>query len=70
LSLLERVVATLQESEIRFAVVGASALPTVGVSRSTLDLDLVVGKHRWQTRAVERARELPTSGLTLPVVLG
>lgn len=120
MTLLDRVVATLQEAEIRFAVVGASALPTVGVSRSTLDVDLlttdprgleptiwdavreavvevdvrrgdaldpllgvvrftqdeqldvdlVVGKHRWQTRAIERARVLPTSGLALPVVLG
>lgn len=120
MTLLARVVATIKAAEIRFAVVGATALPTVGVSRSTLDfdllttnprglepstweplreagvevdvrqgdaldpllgvvrfaqtdqlnVDLVVGKHRWQTRALERARELPSSGLTLPVVRG
>lgn len=120
MSLLARVVAALQEAEIRFAVIGAVALPTLGVSRATLDIDLlttdlrsldarqwltledagievdprrgdaddpllgvvrfsqqgdtdvdlVVGRHAWQTRAVTRARELQVSGLVLPVVRG
>lgn len=42
--------------------------PLAGVIRITLDLDrpvdVVVGKHAWQTRAVERA-ELSTGGLPI-----
>ncbi len=120
MSLLARVVAALEAAQIRFAVIGAAVLPSLGVSRSTLDIDLlttdsrsldsrqwqtlenddieadlrrgdaddpllgvvrfsgtgetdvdlVVGRNAWQTRAVARARELPVSGLTLPVVRG
>ena len=121
MSLLARVVAALEAAQIRFAVIGAAALPSLGVSRSTLDIDLlatdprcldarqwrtledtgievdlrrgdaddpllgvvrfsgdggdtevdlVIGRHVWQTRAVARARDLPVAGLTLPVALG
>lgn len=120
MSLLAQVVAALEGAEIRFAVIGAAALPALGLSRSTLDIDLlstdprcleaqqwraledagieaetrhgdaddpllgvvrfvreeeiavdlIVGRYAWQTRAVERARDLPISGLSLPVVRG
>lgn len=120
MSPLARVVAALQDADIRFAVIGAAALPALGVSRATLDVDLlttdprsldarqwqaleiagigvdlrrgdaddpllglarfsgqgdtavdlVVGRHAWQTRAVARARELPVAGFMLPVVRG
>ncbi len=120
MTLLALVVEALERAELRFAVIGAAVLPTLGVSRSTLDfdllstdprclqaqtwdllgksavqtdirhgdlsdpllgvvrftrleeiaVDLVVGRSSWQTRAITRARALPTAGLTLPVVRG
>ena len=53
---------------------GDASDPLLGVVRFSrppeTDVDLVVGRHAWQTRAVTRARALPVCGLTLPVVRG
>jgi hypothetical protein len=107
---VDRVCAALDRHAIPYAVIGAAALATYGVARSTFDVDLlttdvralqrgvwgdvaadirrgdlddplagvvrvvegtdrpvdvVVGKHAWQTRAIQRAR--PISGAA-PVV--
>lgn len=109
MTLLARVVSLLDTQHVPHALIGAAALATVGVARSTYDIDLlttddrvlaagfwdplaaegigvecrrgdhedplagvarieqpgerpidvIVGRHSWQTRAVERARRLP-----------
>lgn len=46
MTLLERVVAILSQHEIRHALIGAAALAVHGVSRSTLDQDLLVHDPR------------------------
>jgi hypothetical protein len=45
-TLLERVAAILSQHEIRHALIGAAALAVHGVSRSTLDQDLLVHDPR------------------------
>jgi predicted nucleotidyltransferase len=45
-TLLERVAAILSQREIRHALIGAAALAVYGVSRSTLDQDLLVHDPR------------------------
>jgi hypothetical protein len=120
LTLLARVVSALEKAGIPHAAIGAAVLPTLGVVRSTVDLDLltmdlkalvadtwqdllleglrvevrrgdvedplagvvrfaapghqdidlVVGRHAWQARAIERAQPLPLAGSVLPVVQG
>ena len=103
MTLLERVVALLEEAGVPHALIGAAALASAGVARSTFDIDLlvvsdvvlrestwaalaeaiveirhgdaddplrgvvriesgterpvdvIVGKHAWQARAIERA---------------
>jgi hypothetical protein len=37
-------------------------------SHGERNVDLVVGKHRWQQDALHRARPAPVGGLDLPVV--
>jgi hypothetical protein len=45
-TLLERVAAVLSEHGLRHALIGAAALAVHGVSRSTLDQDLLVHDRR------------------------
>ncbi|HEX6973704.1 MAG TPA: hypothetical protein VF147_04845 [Vicinamibacterales bacterium] len=114
MTLLERVVALLDRADVPHALIGAAALATAGVARSTFDIDLlvvsdlalrdstwaalteasveirrgdaedplrgvvriesgaerpvdvIVGKHAWQARAIERAAR---HGSGPPVVL-
>ncbi len=115
---LVEVTATLDANGVGYALIGAGAMSVHGVTRSTLDIDLlttearcltpslwdrlvqigvdvevrrgdpddplagvvcfsqrdtrptdlVVGRHRWQQRAVERARPAAIGKQTLPVV--
>ncbi len=46
MELLSRVAETLEEAGIAFAVIGASAMAVYGVSRSTLDIDLITIDER------------------------
>lgn len=46
-----------------------SADPLAGVVRfETPEIDVVVGRYRWQAEALDRAEELQIGGRTLPVV--
>lgn len=113
--LLERVLAILDSANVRYALVGAVAVASRGVPRSTYDLDLfttdknvfrqelwselrrevsvdirrgdqfdplagvvrigtkpeqidvVVGKWKWELAVVERAQPMEVRGLTIPV---
>lgn len=114
--LLDRVLAALEEARVPCALIGAAALAVHGISRSTLDLDLlvtdtrvldpafwpaiqangavveiragdaadplagvvrcrasgqrdvdvVVGRHAWQTELLQRAQPMPRRGRALP----
>jgi hypothetical protein len=63
-TLLERVAAVLSQSGIAHALIGAAALAVHGVSRSTLDQDLLVHDSRvlgapfWQPLVVESTIEI------------
>jgi hypothetical protein len=46
-----------------------SADPLAGVVRfETPEIDIIVGRYRWQAEAIERAEEIQVAGRTLPVV--
>lgn len=119
MSLLQRVATHLAAQEVPFAAIGAAAMAVYGVTRSTMDVDLlvteprclgestwrgfgtsggeeveirrgdaddplagvvriaargernvdvVVGKHRWQRDAIARAQVRSVAGCDLPVV--
>jgi hypothetical protein len=46
MELLSRVAEILEEAEVAYAVIGASAMAVYGVSRSTLDIDLITIDER------------------------
>jgi len=68
MSLLERVVAILEGASVRFAVVGAVAVASRGVPRSTFDLDLFTTDKR--TLNEELWSELRTGGIPVEVRRG
>ena len=114
MTLLEHVTRVLRHEDVDFALIGAAALAAHGVSRSTVDIDLlvvdprvlsltftdatvavdvrrgdaddplagvirfsqtgerdvdvVVGRSRWQQDIIRRARPIDVAGMTIPVV--
>ncbi len=68
MSLLERVVRALRDAEIRYALIGAGALAVHGVSRSTIDVDLLSVDQRCLTE--KPWTQLRSSGAEVEVRIG
>jgi hypothetical protein len=68
MSLLDRIAETLRTARIPFAVIGASAMATHGVGRSTLDQDLLVVEPACLQPALWTA--LRDSGVTVEIRKG